>query len=106
MADGTAIAQLRKMVNEPTTDTYTDEQLSDLIDAAAGNLNVVAVEVWQQKAASYAELTDVQEGNSIRKMSNLYSQALKMAGYYATSGEPTPLPGATRVSRTRCIERV
>jgi hypothetical protein len=102
MATVTQIADLRKMVNEPTTAVYSDQYLSDLIDASA-NSSAAAVVIWDQKAARYAELVNVKEGNSSRDLGDLYDQALSMSKHYSDASEA--ISGGTRKSRTRPIDR-
>lgn len=104
MAEATQIAQLRTWIAEPTQTTYTDEVLSERIDGAE-SLRLLASAIWDEKAASYAGLIDVKEGNSDRKLSQLLSNAQKMAirfGQVTETGAETPV---RRASRTRPIER-
>lgn len=100
-----AIDDLRRYVNEPTETTYTTPVLNERI-AAASNLFTLASEIWAEKAAALAGLVDMQEGSSRRSLSQLQSQALKMAAYYEARGQETSPTSATRPSRTRPIERV
>jgi hypothetical protein len=79
MASAELISALRLLIAESTEDSYTDTALSDRIDAADGSLNLVAFNVWTEKAAKYAALVDITEGGSSRKNSSLQSQALIMA---------------------------
>lgn len=62
---------------------FTEEKLADLIVAADGDLEAAASAGWRLKAAHYADLVDVSEGNSTRAMSDLHKNALAMAKYYA-----------------------
>lgn len=102
MALPQTILELRRLVNEATQDPYTDTVLSLRIDAAGGNVRKVAGDIWTEKASSYAELVDVQEGSSRRNLGDLYQQALGMAARFAEdSGEAASL----RKSRTRRIVR-
>lgn len=104
MSTPAQVALLRKLINEPTTDNYTDVELGDLIDSLDGSVQFTAGSLWQQKAAKYASMIDVQEGNSVRKMSQLYQQALKMAAQFNPDAlEPLPMG---KSARTRAIERV
>lgn len=109
MADATTIADLRRLINEPTdTEPWTDTYLSGRIDAwllTGGTVQGLAATIWREKASEYSELIDIQEGSSNRKLSQLMTQALKMAegldggaAVIATSGP--------RRSRTRPIERM
>lgn len=103
MATAQQIADLRALIDEPDASSYTDQVLSDRIDASNGDLYPLASVIWREKAARYAGLIDVQEGSSNRKMSQLYGQALKMADsllIYVSGGSPA------RRARTRPIERM
>lgn len=61
---------------------FTNEKVTDLLSSAGGDLDAAAVTGWQIKAAHYADLVDVAEGNSSRKMSDLHKNALAMVKYY------------------------
>lgn len=78
MATAEQIAELRGLINEPTEDPYTDVILSVRIDAEP-ELRILAATIWREKAARYAGLVDIKEGNSDRKLSQLHKQALAMA---------------------------
>lgn len=104
VATAERIAELRAMISEPTTATYSDEALSLRIDAVNDDLNTVASDIWTEKAGSYALLVDVQEGSSKRSLGSLGANALTLAAHYrglATAVTET----ARRASRTRAIER-
>lgn len=106
MASPEQIADLRRLIDQPdNTAPWTDEVLSARIDALGVNPDIrsLAGSIWSEKAASYAGLVDVKEGNSDRKLSQLYKQALTMAEAFGadTTGETTTV----RRSRTRKIER-
>lgn len=90
-------AELRRLVNEPVEDSeYTDAMLDAFI-AAHTSMNKTAAHVWRLKAAKYADLVSMSEGNSSRQWSNAYKQALEMAKSYEeladsespSSGRPT-----------------
>ena len=102
MATPQQIADLRRLINEPTQDPYTDQMLSDRIDEAGGDVYAVARSIWIEKAARYSGMIDIQEGNSRRQMSQLYKNALAMAD---SMGEEDPSAGLRRPTRTRQIER-
>lgn len=100
MATVEQIAALRLLIAEQIdAEPYTDTKLSDRIDAG-GDLNTVAAEVWQEKAAKYADLVDISEGGSSRKMGDLHEQALNMVAHFR-SIIPTGLApaGGTRIRR-------
>jgi hypothetical protein len=98
------ITELRAMISEPTTATYSDETLSTRIDAAKDDLSAVAASIWTEKAGSYALLVDVQEGSSKRSLGALGANALKMAAYYRGIVDAATV-AVGRGSRTRQIER-
>lgn len=104
MATPDQIAELRRLINEPTnTEPWTDTVLGVRIDAHTGTLSALAATIWREKAASYAGMVDIKEGNSDRKLSQLHKQALEMANHLG-GGEDT-LIGVRRPTRTRKIER-
>lgn len=104
MADAATIAELRRLIDEPTEDPYTDVVLGTRLDAHEGSLNELAAILWREKAARYAGLIDIKEGNSDRKLSQLHKNALAMATGLGGSVEAV-VSGARR-SRTRPIERM
>lgn len=107
MAEEAQIAELRRLINEPiNAEPWTDEYLSGRLDAWSGTVNALAASMWREKAATYTELVDIQEGNSNRKLSQLYSQALKMADGLDGGSDSGLTPSGRRVSRTRPIERM
>jgi hypothetical protein len=78
MAESATIEELRRATNIlENTEPYTDEYLSNLLDTLGFEL--AAAQLWTEKAASYAGLVDVTESGSSRRMSQLASNALKMA---------------------------
>lgn len=106
MAEATTIEDLRGLINESeNTEPWTDVYLGGLIDAWEGTLEALASKIWTKKAATYAEMIDIQEGSSNRKLSQLHTQALSMARSFLTD-ESGDIAGKPRTSRTRRIERV
>lgn len=98
MASDDAVYALRLLIAELGEDSYTQEALSDRIDAADGELNGVAYQIWTEKAAKYSALVDISEGGSSRKNSSLQAQALVMVKHFKgllpvedTSGTSTGL---------------
>lgn len=108
MATADELAQLRSLIGEPNNAApYTDAALNTRIDAAnfeGTDLRSLAATIWREKAASYAGVVDVQEGNSKRTLSQLQSQALKMAASLDSNVAETEL-AYRRGTRTRKIER-
>jgi hypothetical protein len=82
MATVEQIAELRLLVAEPTEDTYTDAALGVAIDAAGGDLDLVARDIWVQKAAKFSALVDISEAGSSRSMGSLHANALKMVDLF------------------------
>lgn len=106
MATPEQIALVRRYVNEPGTEAYTDVALGALIDANDSNLEITAGGVWREKAARYAELVDVQEGSSRRALGDLYEQAIAMASSWESrSGGDGGVVIGRRAARTRQIVR-
>jgi len=105
MASAAEIAELRRLINEPEdTDPWTDQAVGFRLDANEGTILSLAATIWREKAATFAELVDIQEGASNRKLSQLYAQALRMAdGFDLSSGSQSSQ--ANRGTRTRQIER-
>lgn len=77
MATAEDIAALRLLIAEPEQDTYSDEDLATRLGAA--DQYTVAYDIWTEKAAAAAELVDITEGGSSRKLGDVYEQALGMA---------------------------
>lgn len=76
----TPLDTLRRMTNEIEGDSkYTDVQLSEILTAENGVLAAAAAVIWTEKAAIWAALVDMQEGDSRRDLSDLMDNALKMA---------------------------
>jgi hypothetical protein len=102
MATAADIAELRRLINEPTSETYTDIVLSARIDTS-DSLRGLAATIWREKAATFAGLVDVKEGSSDRKLSQLYKQALEMATNFESGADVVAAGRAP--ARTRQIER-
>jgi len=111
-ATAAQIARLRRMVNEPTTTTYSDTTLAEYIEAyplldergeepytwdtatepptkedndnwiATYDLAAAAADVWQEKAAAPAEDFDTNADGADLKRSQAYEQCMKQARYY------------------------
>lgn len=102
MATATEIAELRRATGiETTTEPYTDEALSAMLDAHG--FSESAARLWYEKAATYANAVDTTESGSTRRMSQLHSQALAMAAKYRVDDLAEDAP---RGSFTVGIERV
>lgn len=101
------VATLRGLSNENPDETeYEDDELQAFIDLKAGNLNRAAAHVWRLKAAKYADLVDITEGNSRRSWSKAYQQALDMAAVYERQATDDETPALGRpTARTHKITR-
>jgi hypothetical protein len=105
------IAQIRRMVAEPTTTTYSDALITTIIESyptmdptgqmpfywssalppvqtanpywvATYDLNAAAAQIWQEKAAVPAADFDFAADGGDYKRSQVYEQAMKQARYY------------------------
>lgn len=99
------IDKLRDMLGEPIGEGQSESDtlfqnitLQGLITDANGNLERAAYEGWRLKAAHFANLVDVVDGNAARSMSDLYDHADKMIKVYqrASAG---PTEGRARIGR-------
>lgn len=71
---------LRRIANEPADDSkYSSEKLAEILQIHSGNLNLAAAQIWQEKAAVYSALVDMQEGETKRNLSDMMKNALEMA---------------------------
>lgn len=77
---------------------FTNCQLQEMIDGASGSVERAAATGWRAKAAQYADLVDVTEGNASRSMSDLHEHALQMVKLYDKSTEG-PTEGRTTIGR-------
>jgi hypothetical protein len=104
MATPEEVVDLRSKIGEPeNVDPYLDRTLALRIDARG--VRLAASDVWLEKAATYAELTDAQEAGSNRNLSSLYKNAIAMHEYFLAE-EPAAIVAPSRASRTRRAERV
>jgi hypothetical protein len=81
------IARVRANTNEPSGGSYDDVTIQTLLDAYDENVNLTSAAIWREKAASMAGMVDITEGNSSRKWSNAYKQALEMAASFTEETE-------------------
>lgn len=80
----------------------SDEELLAIINANDRNVRKAAASLWSGYAAKYANSIDISEGSSHRKMSSIYSQALKMAEFFTETGDDEELAdGRTRTYRIK-----
>lgn len=106
MATAEEISALRLLIAEPDVNgIYTDVVLSSMINSASSDLNKAAHDVWVQKAAAAAELVDISEGGSQRKMGDIHEQALNMAAHFARQVSGGVDPGAPKYTRMHKLAR-
>lgn len=79
---------------------FSDTDLSNLLLDAGQNMNRAAYEGWRMKAANYAELINVTEGNAMRNMSDLHGHAMAMVTHFSKASSDASY-GRTRVGRIR-----
>lgn len=94
MATVAELARLRDMINEiDNTNGWTDERLETyLTQTSTGdviNLRAAASAIWEAKAAEAADLVDVTESSSSRRLSQFFEHAQKMAAQYGATTTPT-----------------
>jgi hypothetical protein len=119
------IDELRKMVDEPDPETYSDDDLTIMVEKypmidelgqdpyyytflgtvptkaimqgwiPTYNLNMAAADVWEHKAAQVAGKYDFSADGGQYSRSQAYNQAMQMAKYYRGRG------GATTVKQIK-----
>ncbi len=94
------VSLLRQMTDlADGTDPYTDEKMLEHV-TREGSVEQAAAYLWRVKAASFANLVDMTEGASSRKLSQLHEHALTMAAKLDTEanagGRPTRINTITR----------
>lgn len=97
MASASDIATVRRNVDEPTTDTYTDEEIGSYIDA--DSVAGASAVIWREKAAAASDLVDVTEAGATHKMSELRKAYLANAAYYDGLAVAVPGAGAPKVKK-------
>lgn len=108
MADySEAHVQLRQFLGEQIPEggsdkdtDFRDQEIEDLLTNNGGSARRAAYDGWRIKAARYAELVDVTEGNASRKMSQLHKQALDTARTFLRSTN-TAVEGRSRIGTIR-----
>lgn len=79
---------------------FTDAVLLDALSGAGDDPERAAADVWVMKAAKFASLVDVTEGNASRAMSDMHKHALDMVKVFQKSSTG-PTEGRTRIGRIR-----
>jgi len=107
MASEEQIAILRRMTGEMTdAEPFDDAYLATVIDAAS-SMDLAALAIWEQKAASSASMVDMTESGSSRRLSQVHDQNLKMVAYYrGRSNVDTQPPDLAGFAYTVGIDRV
>ena len=81
------------------TDTmFSDDEVDDFLEQGFDDPNAAAYWGWMEKAANYAKMVNVNEGNAARELSDLHRQALRMADRYVGWVE-TPSRGRARMGK-------
>jgi hypothetical protein len=129
-ATATQIATVRRMVNEPTETTYSDELVAEIIEAnpirdergvvpyywdysttppektvnqnwiETYDLNLTASIIWEEKAAAVANEYDVSADDTSMSKSNKHAQYLSMASRYRAKSSPRSMQ-LSRVERMK-----
>jgi len=68
------VAEVRENTAEPEAKRFEDSYIEELIDSQG--LNGASATIWRKKAASFAQLVDVEEAGSAHKFSQLHKNAL------------------------------
>ena len=97
--------QLRALIGESipadgsAADTmFSDAEISDLLERGFDDPMAAAYYGWMEKAANYASLVNVNEGNAARELSDLHRQAMRMADRYVGYVD-TPSRGRARMGK-------
>lgn len=95
----TNVQRIRLLTDEPTTSTYSDQDIADRLLAASSNLNVVARDIWQEKMAAAAKLVNISEGGSSRSASQIFDHAKAMFEHYQATAAEAAAPTIRKLSR-------
>ena len=95
---------LRRLIDEPANSSkYGSDKLTEILQNHGGDANLAAAQIWTEKAAVYSALVDMQEGDTKRNLSDMMTNALKMAKLCqdsANTGDTGIKPTTTsRISR-------
>lgn len=102
------IAQIRRMVNEPTETNYDDDAVAVYIEACplidtegrdtdhasyvdTYDLNCAAANIWAEKTAALAGSYDFDSDGGAFNRSQMFEQAKKMATYYKSRSAITAI---------------
>lgn len=95
------VAELKRRIGD---NDRTDEDLLALLAVYGLDVNRAAAEIWSEKTAQYAELIDISEGSSVRKLSQLHNQAAAMVKRFSELATPAT-PGIDGAAYTAPITR-
>jgi hypothetical protein len=127
------IAQLRRMVNEPTTTTYSDADLQGYIETyptvdengeaprvestttfgemmanpdwtATYDLHAAAAAIWEEKASPGAQNYDFSADGGSYSRSQAFEQAMKMVRFHLSRRNPSTITLVPNISRERTYE--
>lgn len=106
MASDEAVADVRRKIGDTTEPYAYDAQLlSDLIDAANGDTDQVAADIWDEKAVQYSTMVDISEAGSSRKNSDLFKNAQSMSSMYRARAASDDSSEGVTFTTTRKIVR-
>lgn len=77
---------------------FSNTEISNLLEDTGGLVRRAAAEGWNMKAAYYADLVSVTEGNASRAASDMLDHALKMVKQFSGAGDDLTA-GRARVGR-------
>lgn len=100
MASTSDIADVRRNVNEPDDETYSDEAIGAMVDA--DGIAGASARIWRAKAARYAELVNVSEAGASHSYSDLHKNAINMAKAFdsvESEDEAPPIANRVRVQK-------
>jgi hypothetical protein len=102
----TRVEEFRQLVGEPIPEggsegdtLFTDAYIEEILLGAGGNMNRAAYRGWQVKAAHYAGLVNVIDGNAAREFGQLLKNAQDMMKVYQKSTGSHLTDGRARVGR-------
>ena len=77
------IAQVRRMIAEPTQSPYTDVTISGYLVTVSGDMNAVAGEIWAEKASNLVStMYDFSADTASYKLSQVLENARNQAKYF------------------------
>lgn len=104
--DEELIARFRLVTGVETVD-INDDDLSSLLEANEGDINLTTAAFFDRQATRYSKFTDVSESGSSRSLGSLYKAASAMADSYRkrVGDAGTGGTGMSGRTRTRLIVR-